>query len=109
MLRPVAVAPDPPVSNLKTHLLFAALLYAYGVVVWLCDLTFRFFTSRHAGTLGFDLFLVSACAACYWQGPHTNSAFDPYPFRATARFIGVLGMALTLGAKLLLEWFGRAV
>ena len=95
-------------SNLKTHLLFAALLYAYGVVVWLCDLQFRFFTSRHSGALGFDLFLYSAWAACYWQGPYTNSAFEPYPFRSTARFIGVTGMILTLGAKLWMELSCRA-
>ena len=94
--------------NLKTHLLFAALLYTYGVVVWLCDLQFRIFTSRHAGTLGFDLVLDSAWAACYRQGPHANSAFDPYPFRTTAVFIGVLGMILTLGAKLWIELSFRA-
>lgn len=94
-------------GEFKKHLLFAALLYAYGVVVWLCDLPFRFFTSRHTGAIGFDIFLYSAWAACYWQGPRTNSAFDPFPFRSTARLIGVLGMVLTLGAKFLLEGFGR--
>lgn len=95
-------------SNLKKHLLFAALIYAYGVFVWLCDLPFSLFTSRSSGTLGLDFFLYSAWAACYWQGPYTNSAFDPYPFRSAAVFIGVAGMVLTLGAKLLLELLGRA-
>ena len=96
-------------SNLKTHLLFAALLYAYFAVALLGDLQFRFFTSRHSGALGFDFFLYSAWAACYWQGPYTNSAFDPYPFRSTARFIGVTGMVLTLGVKLWMELSCRAV
>ena len=53
--------------------------------------------------MGFDYFLLSAWATCYWQGPHTTSPFDPYPFRSAAIFIGVLGMLLSLGAKLIFE------
>ena len=81
-------------------MLFAALIYAYVVVIWLCGIPFRLFTSRHGGGLGIDYFLLSAWTACFWEGPRISSAFDPHPFRSTARFIGVLGMVLCLGAKL---------
>jgi hypothetical protein len=90
-------------SNPRKHLLFSALIFAYVVVVWLCGMQFRFFTSRQCAGLGIDYFVYSACATCYWRGPYIPSAFDPYPFRATAVFIGVLGMRLSLGTKLLLE------
>ena len=90
-------------NNWKRAFLFAALVYAYVVAIWLCDIPFRIFTSRHGGGMGIDYFLLSAWAACYWQGPHTTSAFDPYPFRSAAVFIGVLGMLLTLGVKLIFK------
>ena len=90
-------------SHLGKHFLFAALVYAYCVVIWLCGLPFHLFTSRHVAGLGIDYFLYSAWAACYWQGPYTTSAFDPYPFRSTAIFIGVTGMILSLAAKFLFE------
>ena len=95
-------------GNFKKHFLFAALIFAYGVVVWLCGIPFHWFTSRYSAGLGIDLFLYSAWATCYWEGPFTNGVFDPYPYRSTAIFIGVLGMILSLGAKLWLEWPGRA-
>ena len=81
-------------------MLFAAPSHAYVVAIWPCGIPFRLFTSRHGGSLGIDGFLFSAWAACFWEGPRTSSAFDPHPFRSTARFIGVLGMVLCLGAKL---------
>lgn len=87
-------------NDFRKMFLFAALIYAYVVALWLGDIPFRFFTSRSGGGLGLDYYLLSAWAACFWQGPHTSSAFDPHPFRSTAIFIGVLGMVLTLGAKL---------
>jgi hypothetical protein len=90
-------------STLGKHLLFAALIFAYVVVVWFCGMQFRLFTSRHSAGLGLDYFLYSAWATCYWRGPFINSAFDPYPFRSTAVFMGVLGMLLSLAAKMLLE------
>ena len=90
-------------NNWKKAFLFAALVYAYVVAIWLCDIPFRLFTSRHGGGMGIDYFLLSAWAACYWQGPHTTSPFDPYPFRSAAVFIGVLGMFVLLGVKLIFE------
>ncbi|NCA82054.1 MAG: hypothetical protein EOM72_04845 [Opitutae bacterium] len=87
-------------NDYRKLVLFAALIYAYVVAIWLCDIPFRLFTSRSGGGLGIDSYLLSAWAACFWRGPHTFSAFDPHPFRSTAVFIGVLGMALSLGAKL---------
>ena len=90
-------------SNFKKLLLFVALIYTSVVMVWQCGLHFHLFTSRHSAGMGIDYFLYSVWAACDWQGPDTTSAFDPYPFRSTAIFIGVLGMILFLGAKMLLE------
>ena len=84
----------------KKLFLFASLIYAYAVAIWLCDIPFRLFTSRNGGGLGIDYYLLSVWATCFWQGPRIASGIDPYPFRSTAIFIGVLGMALSLGAKL---------
>ena len=46
--------------DLKKLFLFMALIYAYVVAIWLCDIPFRIFTSRHGGGMGFDYFLLSA-------------------------------------------------
>ena len=90
-------------GDFKKHFLFVALIYAYCVVVWLCGFHLKLFTTRFSPGIGMDWFVCSAWITCYSPGPYIPSGIDPYPFRSTVVFLGVLGMIVTLGAKLLLE------
>ena len=95
-------------GDFKKHFLFFALIFFYCAIVWLCGLHLQLFTSRHRPGLGLDLFVYSALVTCYSQGPRIPSGIDPFPFRSTVVFFGVLGMLLALGAKLLVELPGLA-
>lgn len=90
-------------GDFKKHFLFFALIFFYCAIVWLCGLHLQLFTSRHRPGIGIDFFMLCAWITCYSPGPYIPSGIDPYPFRSSVVFLGVLGMILSLGAKLLVE------
>lgn len=90
-------------NGLKRHLTFTGLIAVYVVSVLLTGMKLQIITTRFGGGMGIDIFAISAWCACYWRGPLTRGAFDPYPFRSGAILLGVIGMLGVLGLKMLVE------
>lgn len=81
--------------------MFMALVGLYVAVVLVTGMKLHPFSSRRAGTIGAELFVLSAWCACYWKGPYpTQNVMEPNTNRPAAILLGSIGMIGTLGLKM---------
>lgn len=89
-------------NDVRRHLIFVSLIVAYVAIVLLTGMKLILLSTRIGG-YGMEYFVISAWCACYWQGPYTRGAFDPYPYRSAAVLVGVVGMIGALAFKMGIE------